>query len=419
MSGGIPVVDQNGDIYVVTGNGAFGGNTTNGLDSNGFPLDGNYGDCFIRITDDPTSSPTNQNINGWGLKVADYFTPQNNANLDARDADFRSSGAPIILPGLRRKRVAPASPGRCGKGWQRSTCSTGITWASSIARRITSCRNGAIPRPRESIVRTGRPPSSMARPIGFRATVASGALLPLIGNASFPTNGQYTSQATGFFGTLNGTVSISANGSTNGVAWTSNCANTSQRKHFDATNLALQLWTSTDAGNRDQLPCCTATKFTTPTIAEGARSLPTRKVQASGGALRVTFSAFGPPIPPTSVPAAPSGLTAVADVFNMVNLSWNDNSFNEDQFDIERSDDAGATWTQVGGRECQRHHLYRHRHSGHHHLSIPGPELITSIWGGRIPTIPMSSPSRRPTRPSPARGMVSRPLTTTIPAAII
>src|SRR5262249_2607179 len=39
----------------------------------------------------------NQNINGWGLKVADYFIPYNEVALDNADRDF-GSGAPLILP---------------------------------------------------------------------------------------------------------------------------------------------------------------------------------------------------------------------------------------------------------------------------------------------------------------------------------
>ncbi len=45
--------------------------------------------------------------------------------------------------------------------------------------------------------------------------------------------------------------------------------------------------------------------------------------------------------------AAPSGLTAIAISAGQVDLSWTDNSGNEDGFVIERSDDLGATWNLV------------------------------------------------------------------------
>src|SRR5207248_2252565 len=96
MSGGKPAVDSLGNLYVETGNGDFNQNASN-FDAKGFPKDGNYGDSFIKLTPDPTTSPTNQNVNGWGLKVTDYFTPFNQAGLNNADADL-GSGGPLVLP---------------------------------------------------------------------------------------------------------------------------------------------------------------------------------------------------------------------------------------------------------------------------------------------------------------------------------
>jgi pectate lyase len=52
----------------------------------------------------------------------------------------------------------------------------------------------------------------------------------------------------------------------------------------------------------------------------------------------------------TIPPAAPSGLMATAVTGNQVDLSWMDNSFNEDGFEIERAPDDGdipGTWAQI------------------------------------------------------------------------
>ena len=81
-------------IYVSTGNGTF--DTT--LNSSGFPSDGDYGDSIIKLDVDPNSSPTNQNINGWGLKVVDYFTPDNQQTLDDDDLDLDSGGVVLLPP---------------------------------------------------------------------------------------------------------------------------------------------------------------------------------------------------------------------------------------------------------------------------------------------------------------------------------
>ena len=72
-------VDSQGNMYFVTGNGTF--DTT--LDpTTGFPIDGDYGDSVVKIGVDPSSSASNPNINGWGLKVLDYFTPSDQQTLE-------------------------------------------------------------------------------------------------------------------------------------------------------------------------------------------------------------------------------------------------------------------------------------------------------------------------------------------------
>ena len=66
------------------------------MNGNGFPIQGDYGDSVIKLAVDPSTSPTNQNINGWGLKVVDYFTPSNEVYLDDDDLDL--SGGIVLLP---------------------------------------------------------------------------------------------------------------------------------------------------------------------------------------------------------------------------------------------------------------------------------------------------------------------------------
>jgi len=92
MAGGRIAIDSNGFMYVMTGNGTF--DTT--LDANGFPINGDYGDSFLKLQVD-SSTAANPNINGWGLKVVDYFTPHNQSSLSSADQDL-GSGGPMILP---------------------------------------------------------------------------------------------------------------------------------------------------------------------------------------------------------------------------------------------------------------------------------------------------------------------------------
>ena len=67
-------------IYLVDGNGTFG--TT--LDANGFPVDSDYGNSFMKLSASP-------------LKVTDYFAPLDVVALANADGDFGSGGA-MLLP---------------------------------------------------------------------------------------------------------------------------------------------------------------------------------------------------------------------------------------------------------------------------------------------------------------------------------
>jgi len=73
---------------------------------------------------------------------------------------------------------------------------------------------------------------------------------------------------------------------------------------------------------------------------------PTVRVTDNDGATdtdTVTIKVGGSINPPN----APSGLTATAVSSSQINLSWNDNSSNEDGFKIERKTGAGGTWGQI------------------------------------------------------------------------
>jgi hypothetical protein len=71
-----PAADEQGDVYVATGNGRFDA-AANGRD---------YGDTLLKLR-----------IAGRALVVADYFTPFNESDLNSDDADL-GSGGPMLLP---------------------------------------------------------------------------------------------------------------------------------------------------------------------------------------------------------------------------------------------------------------------------------------------------------------------------------
>jgi hypothetical protein len=77
MSGDGPSVDSNGNVYLATGEGQFDFNL-GGLD---------YGDTLLKV-----------NLQGGNLSVLDYFTPFNQADLNAEDLDLGSGGLVMLPP---------------------------------------------------------------------------------------------------------------------------------------------------------------------------------------------------------------------------------------------------------------------------------------------------------------------------------
>ncbi|HEV3344735.1 MAG TPA: DUF4214 domain-containing protein [Pirellulales bacterium] len=247
------IVDGDGDLIFGTGNGTFDST----LNAAGFPINGDYGDSIVKIAVDSSSTPANPNINGWGLKVVDYFTPSNQQTLADQDLDLNSGGA-ILLPASAGTAANPNLLIQGGKqgtvylfkqdgmGEFNPTTDQVVQEAPGFAKTIYSTPgyfNGLL----------------------YYATVGANA------KAYSLTGGQLSttpsSQSPDTFGYPGATPVISANGKANGIVWMIDNA-TNQLRAYDAANLAHELYTSGQApGGRDALG--TAVKFTVPTVADG------------------------------------------------------------------------------------------------------------------------------------------------------
>ena len=129
QSGGRITADGQGNLYFMTGNGTFDST----LNAQGFPSNGDYGDSFVKLASDPNSSAANQNINGWGLKVVDYFTPFNQDGLNAGDVDL-GSGAPVLVPDSAGSSAHPhllMGMGKEGRAYLVDRDNMGTTYARS------------------------------------------------------------------------------------------------------------------------------------------------------------------------------------------------------------------------------------------------------------------------------------------------
>jgi hypothetical protein len=326
QAGGTLTVDAQGYLYCETGNGSFNQNTSN-FNAQGFPTDGDYGDSFIKIGRDPGTSQSNMNVNGWGLKVVDYFTPFNQASLSSADTDL-GSGGPTVLPDSVGSVAHPhllVGGGKEGKIYliDRDNMGKFNATTDQVVQEIGSAVGGILSTPayfNGTLYYTG----SYSGPIKAFA----------ISNAHITTTP--TSQTTDTYGNLDGSPMISADGTNNGILWNLE-RGTGQMRAYDASNLATQLYTTAQApGNRDQLG--TVQKFSVPTVASG------RVYVGVSGSL----VAYGPPTPPTSVPSNPTTLTATAKFPTEIDLAWSDNSNNEDYFAVERSPNGTTGWQQIG-----------------------------------------------------------------------
>ncbi len=325
--GGAPVIDSNGYIYVATGNGLFDGynksGATAGLNSLGFPVNGDYGDSFIKIAVDPTTSVGNQNINGWGLTVVDYFSPFNSASLDNSDTDLGSGGL-ILLPPAAGSSAHPnllIGAGKQGNVYLVDTANMG---------KFSATTDNVV---QEQVV-IGE---CFTTPCFFNGVLYYAATTDYLKGLSV-TNAQMStspSQSSDTFDWPGATLAVSANGTTSGIIW--GIDNGSQAlRAYQAGSVGTELWNSTQAANNTDALGVTQ-KFAAPTVADGQVFVPTS----------TALVVYGPPPAASTAPAAPTNLTATAVSGLQVNLSWTDNANNENGFSIQQSSD-GVNFTQIG-----------------------------------------------------------------------
>jgi len=328
QAGGIPAMDAGGNFYFETGNGSFTSSTAVGT----FPTNGNYGDCFIKVSLDATTTPASQNKNGWGLKVADYFSPFNNASLDSADRDL-GSGGPLVLPDSAGSATFPhvlIGSGKEGKIYLINRDNMGKY--DSTTDHVIQTEGYSTGTPHMGINGSLDTPAFFNGTLYYVGGYGDVGKTFNIANAAFSTS--VVKETPDSFAFPGSTPSISANGITNGVVWTLD-RGSGQLRAYAANDFSNRLWTSAQAPNgRDTLG--SVVKFAVPTVANG------RVFVGTSNAL----VAYGPPQPPTAPPAAPTALNATPFSGIQIDLTWVDNANNEDGFKIEQSSD-NSTFTEI------------------------------------------------------------------------
>ncbi|HEY2685491.1 MAG TPA: PQQ-binding-like beta-propeller repeat protein [Steroidobacteraceae bacterium] len=245
MSGGGPAADSAGNVYLLTANGAF--ETT--LDANGFPNLGDFGNSFVKIGN-----------SGGKISIVDYFALMNEVSESNGDIDLGSGGI-MLLPDLKDSGGATqhlmVGAGKDGNVYVVSRDNLGKFNASknNIFQQATGIVPGGV----------------FATPAYFNGTVyygdRSGTLKAFaVSNALLAT--QPSSQSTTQFAFPGTAPAISANGAQNGIVWAHENLSTAVLHAYDASNLAHEIYNSTQAAsNRDAFG--TGNKFITPVIADG------------------------------------------------------------------------------------------------------------------------------------------------------
>jgi hypothetical protein len=334
QGGGRPAFEPDGSaLYLEMGNGPPNhGNPT--LNGSGFPSDNDYYDALVKLVPDSTTSPTHQNGNGWGLKVADYFIPFNQTTLDLHDQDF-GSGAPLLLPdsaGIPGHPHLMVVGGKQGKLYLLDRDKLG-KFDSNNDHVVNAVDDGAGHK--TPPVQLG---GDLSTPAYFNGTIyAVSGYSDTARSYVIKSNGtlSITSQTAAKFGYLPGSPSISANGNQNGIVWVPD-RNANVLHAYDATTLSTELWNSGQkAGGADNLGA--VVKFAAPTIANGEVFVGTTS----------SLVIYGLTPPATAVPQVPK-LSATAISGTSVNLTWTDATQPPNVatgYSIEVSTDAGPNKT--------------------------------------------------------------------------
>jgi hypothetical protein len=245
MTGNGLAADSAGNIYFLDANGTF--DTT--LNSGGFPINGDYGNAFMKIS----------NSTGT-LTVADYFNMYNTVQESDSDEDLGSGGC-LILPDLMDNNgVVHHLAVGAGKD-------TNIYVVNrDNMGKFNPNNDSAIYQEIDGVL----PGGVWSSPAYFNNVVYYGDVddnlkaFP-ISNAKLATTP--SSQSPEAFPYPGTTPTISASGTSNGIVWTIANSSPAVLYAYDATNLSHELYNSNQAGSRDQFG--PGNKFITPIIANG------------------------------------------------------------------------------------------------------------------------------------------------------
>jgi hypothetical protein len=226
MDGNPIQVDSQGDLYTATGNGTFDAS----LNGEGFPSRNDFGDSVLKLALDPRY----KGPNGTGIRVVDYFTPHNQANLDKYDQDLASSGVLLLPDGLD----GPTHPELMLASGKQGTV------------YVINRNNMGRFHPQSDHVFEELPhavTSSFDTPAYFQNTVYYAGAGDVLRSFAF-VNGhlEQTGQGSNTFLLHGASPVVSSDGAQNGIVWL--ISSTRQLIAYNAVNLSSELWSTSLPG---------------------------------------------------------------------------------------------------------------------------------------------------------------------------
>jgi len=253
MAGGAPAADASNNLYLITGNGTYDGLT-------------NFSDSILKF-----STLT-------GLSLTDWFTPSDQSTLDSFDLDLGSGGAVVLVD----QTTGPVQHLLIGGGKHGSGSDGQIYLLNrDLMGQFTNTDGGVVQKFPLNV-------GIFATPAFWQNNLYVAGAGGTVTAFSFNTStGQFnatpSSQSATPYGFPGATPSVSSNGSANGIVWAIDsskyCAPQSTAcgpavlHAYDATNLATELWNSSQGGGN---AAGNAVKFTVPTVANGKVYIGTR-----------------------------------------------------------------------------------------------------------------------------------------------
>ncbi|MBV9265946.1 MAG: pyrrolo-quinoline quinone [Acidobacteriaceae bacterium] len=244
--GGIAADVATSRIFVSVANGTF----DTSLNAQGFPDANDFGNAFVKL-----------NTLNRQLIPEDYWTMSNTMSESDQDLDLGSGGV-MLLPDLTNAAGQTVQLGiGAGKDGEFYVFDRG-----NMGKFNPQNNNGVY----QEIPGTPNRPI-FSSPAWFNGTVYYGAVNDRIRAFSVSAaklDTQPSSSTGTTFGYPGATPAISANGVNDAILWAVENADPAVLHAYDATNLAIELYNSDQAGsNRDSLG--PGNKYITPTVADG------------------------------------------------------------------------------------------------------------------------------------------------------